>query len=986
MAALAALIIAAPLAAAVFVPPLLDWNRYRGTIASVAAEKLGRSVDIAGPVSMALWPAPELTADQVDVGGDDHGGEGFHVAALRLRVGLWPLLGGRVEARDLVLRGLDLRLPWPLPQSVLASRPPHWLTAFAARIEGGTMHLGELTVGAIDATVTQAEDGMLEAGGTASFSAEKWRFSGRLGMPGGDGSATLEFALDGVDKLAGTGANFSGAVAGDGSLAGQVMARGTDLALLTGAPSLPFHAQGRLTVGDGLAAMDEATFDLAGTPASGALALRWTPIARLDVALSATRLDLDPWLTALLPASGHSPVRAALPIGLDLAVEAARLGGGTVQRLRARADMDGATVGLSDVSANLPGEAQLQLDGKVETAAGMAPRFIGTMRLEAPALRTTLRWLNDAGIAKLPLPPGNVLRTATLAAKLRAEPGSFALEGLTGRLDGAAVAGNLRLIGGVHPGFAVDVATDHLALDPWLTGEAVAAATEAPARWLGHGGLATLVGGETAQVAVRAERATLRGLPIEGLVLDASATPDGRLTIRDLDGTASGLRLSAAGTIGGDGRVTAAKFSLNGPSAKALAALAPAGFATPALWQGPFALEIEGSGPPAALALGLALDLGDGRFEAQPVIDLNNGTWHAPATLRHPSAARLLSLLGLLTPPATIGASDWLGDGSLSLLGQFSGAPGTDAWGHLGADSFEVTAGILRARGQLALDGRRVTGTVDADLLPVPMLDATSQAPLPIAGLRDWSGTVQVQAAQVVAGPSDLLDQTTFGVSLTRGALTLNGLTGHTGDGLLSGSASLNFGAGPPTLSVALSLHDVAIHSATDDAPVGLLSGRLDGSADLTASGYSPAALVATVAGNVHASARDGALAGFDLFDAARAIGMADTHSSAETEQALRQALQKGTTSFERLDISGHAAGGVLQITDGRLQGPAGSAQAQGTVGLGDGTMDLQLTLTPSVQGSPTVGLRLDGSLTAPAHQPELAAASRWLAERSATR
>jgi hypothetical protein len=34
------------------------------------------------------------------------------------------------------------------------------------------------------------------------------------------------------------------------------------------------------------------------------------------------------------------------------------------------------------------------------------------------------------------------------------------------------------------------------------------------------------------------------------------------------------------------------------------------------------------------------------------------------------------------------------------------------------------------------------------------------------------------------------------------------------------------------------------------------------------------------------------------------------------------------------------------------------------------------------VQGSPIVGLRLDGLLTAPSRQIELAAASRWLAER----
>ncbi len=44
LAALAALIVAATLMAAVLMPPLFDWNRYRDTIASVAGHRLGRSL------------------------------------------------------------------------------------------------------------------------------------------------------------------------------------------------------------------------------------------------------------------------------------------------------------------------------------------------------------------------------------------------------------------------------------------------------------------------------------------------------------------------------------------------------------------------------------------------------------------------------------------------------------------------------------------------------------------------------------------------------------------------------------------------------------------------------------------------------------------------------------------------------------------------------------------------------------------------------
>jgi hypothetical protein len=968
-AVLAALFVAA--AIAVLNPQWFAWNRYRGAIASVAANRLGRSVSIAGPVTLALWPAPELTAEQVDVGGDGHGGNGFHVASLRLRVALGSLLAGRVEASELALRGLDLRLPWPLPQAVLASRPPHWLGAFAANVEGGTLHLGELTVAKIDATITQGEDGMLAAAGTAHLNAQVGHFTVRLGAPGGDGTAALDVSLDGLDKLDGSGASFSGSVAADGSLDGHVVAHGADLALLIGAPSLTFRANGRLTIGDGLAALDEATFDLAGAPASGALALRWLPVARLDAAVSATRLDLDPWLAALFPPKQRGVVQAPLPIGVDLSVEAARLGGGTVQHLRARADVEGGTVRLTGVAAVLPGEAKLELDGVVEAGADQAPLLTGAMRLDAPALRTTLRWLTESGLAKLPEPPAAVLGNAAFTAKLRADPDSFALDGLTGRVDGAAVAGSVRLDGGLHPGFKVDVATDMLALDPWLP---PASLRLAPIR------------GETAQVAVRAEHATLRGLPIDGLMLDAAAAADGRLTLHQLEGTTRGLRLSAAGTLGADGRLADAKLTLSGPSAQPLADLAPAGFATPALWQQPMALAVQGGGPPSALALGIALDLGDARLEAQPVIDLTNGTWRASASLRHPGAERLLRLLGVLVPSDAVFARDWPGEGSLSLTGQFSHAPGSDLWGKLAADNFELTAGLLRAGGQLALDGRQVNGSIVADVLPLPFPDATSQTPLPLSILHGWRGTVHVQAEQIAAGPIGLLDHTTMTVNLAGNVLSVDNLVGQADGGTLSGSAALNIADSPPVLTASGTLRDAIIQGAATEATVGLLSGHLDATATLAAHGYSPAALLATLSGTLHATAHDGALAGFDLFGAGRAIGAADGQVPTVTEQALRTALEGGTTSFDTLDLTGEAAHGLLSLTDARLQATAGRAVAQGSIGLTDGTMDVQVALTPSVPGAPGVGLRLDGLLTAPAHQPELAAASRWLAERPATR
>ncbi len=54
LAAVATVILAAPLVTALLMPQLFTWNRYRDTIAGIASERLGRPVTIAAPVSLAV--------------------------------------------------------------------------------------------------------------------------------------------------------------------------------------------------------------------------------------------------------------------------------------------------------------------------------------------------------------------------------------------------------------------------------------------------------------------------------------------------------------------------------------------------------------------------------------------------------------------------------------------------------------------------------------------------------------------------------------------------------------------------------------------------------------------------------------------------------------------------------------------------------------------------------------------------------------------
>ncbi len=971
LAALAAVLVL--LVAGVWlVPGLLDWNRYRDTITAIASARMGRTVHIGGGITLHLLPQPILTAADVTVD-DDGDGITMRARALRLRVALGALLSGTVDARELTLQGADLRLPWPPPAVALARPPPAWISGLRAQVEDGRLQMGGMAFTGIDATLsTDLETGTLSAAGVGHSGAQSWQFTARLARVAHDGAAGLDLSLDGQGKLQDTGGTFSGQIGANGTITGRVAGRGPDLSQLMPAPALPWRGDGRLSAAAGLAVADELALEIGGAPARGAVALRVLPEVRLDLAIAAGRLDLDAWLPALLrrdPAVQPS-LSTVLPTGIDLSAEAATWAGGTLRQVRAAIDLTPADVALREVSAILPGNATVALSGQM---SGAVRQFAGSARLAAPDLRTTLRWMQavlpglaPASITTWPTP---VLRTAELSATIVAGGGAVDLTDLRGVIDGTRISGTASVRGGVRPRVNGALVLDRLAVDDWITGDA------RPTTWSGLESDLARLRTMDADLKLQVAHASWGSVPLGASVLEVQ-TEASRVVVRRLESQPLGMTLAVSGQVGNGSRVTDGRVELSATDLGVLRAvpglvprLVPTALAP--LLRGQGTITVQMAGPPDALATRLSLDASDLRIEAQPLLNLVAGRAAGAVTVHHPGAPRLLETLGLS------GAAAWLGDGSFSLVGQMAVVPG-----RLELEGATLAAGSARATGRVALESGRLTGQIAAETLPLPLVYVRSPDPLPVSWLRGWQAALRLEAAQVLVGQIPVLQTAATDVSLEDGRLQLARLTGRLAGGTVTGDASFDSSAEPPRLTLRGQASQLAVPSAVMDTPLDLLAGQLDVTLDLSATGHSPAALLATLAGTGTLRARDALVQGFDLAAAGAALMLP---TPAEVLAAARTALLAGTTPITQGDTRLSMERGVLTLA-GTLASEAGQGTLAGSVDLRGGGQDLRLALTPALAGSPAgspvLGLRVTGPFDRAVRTPELAGLARWLADR----
>jgi uncharacterized protein involved in outer membrane biogenesis len=948
------LLVALPLllaAALWFGPRLTDWNTHRDRLAILAAGRLGQPVMLTGPVKLALLPQPMLEAGGVTIGGPDSG-LSIQARALRLRLDLGALLRLQLEPREVVLVGAEIRLPWP-PTSGQSFRPPPWLTELRGRIEDSRIAIGAVALEQVTAEL---------AAGSATDALRidgrfRWRnldatFRTTLGRPGWDDAAPLDLTV----SAANASLSASGTLLPQGGFDGTIQGGGNDLAALMPGPGGAFRLRGGLSATADLLTASELTLDLGGSPARGAATLRLSPAPRLDLALVTGRVALDPWVAALRNASA-----TALPFGVDLSAEAATLRGITLRRLRAAAFVEGDRLTLSDVSAMLPGDTEIDMSGVTTGRLREAgSKLEAAIRFRGSALRATLLALG----LRLDATDPTLLRQGEGRLRLVLEDSQAAMPEFNATIDGARVSGAGVLRFGARPALGLGLTFDRLDLDGWL-----------PQR-LNLLSLATQNPGWDANLRLAAERATWRDLSMERLSVDASLEA-GRLTARRVAARLAGAEVALSGMLASGAapnvppRLTDMAVEVTAPVARPLLSFLPGTWdeAAPIAGQA-LALRLTANGALNALALRGGLDLGEARLEANGTLDLLAPRYAGSLTLRHPGAQRLLAEALGAPPPL------WLGEGSLSLIAAGAATP---AGGQL--DSFDLVAGEMRLGGQagLALAAAvrpRLTGRLQAERLPLPA-PAGGEEPLVLWPLGVVDAEVALAAARLLPPWLPPLEQFSATLRLNGGILQLDQVKALLRGGRLEGEATVDSSVSPPVLTVQARLEGVGLDGPLTGLPLDLAAGQLNAQASLRSSGHSLAALVARLDGSARLGVLGGVLTGADL----HGVLQAATRSDPAAEASLRQALAGGATAFDRLEASLRLRAGRAMIEGAALTvGEQAVATAQGEADLAHGGLDLSLRLAPPE--GPALGLRLTGPVQQPRRLPDIADWLRWRAEQ----
>ncbi|MGI9425240.1 MAG: AsmA family protein [Hyphomicrobiaceae bacterium] len=454
------------------VPPLVDWNQYRGVFEEEVSRLLGREVRVGGRVNLRILPVPYVGFEKVSVA-DAPGIPGAFLRAERftMLLSVPPLLRGVLEARKLEIDQPVVRLrfdeqgggnwqSFEIRQHNLAF-VPNDISLQSAQITEGRLtietHLGDEIANIADI------NGEFIAGGLNG----PFKFTGAAALANQVHEVRLATAKsnnDGLQFKASATAQKSGA---KHSIDGQLTALSTSPVvsgqLVTRAP-IPlkspattgnrpkFDVRAGIQLTPQMARLSDmiVSFDTGGRPQqlTGELQATWDSGLRLKGALSSKWLDLDAITNG---ATQRHPLRAfdllsggSLDLGaggaaqLDFSLDQISLGGEVASNLALRLVQRDADLRIDRLSVSLPGRTRLRADGTLRSAESTT-QGEGHVLLRGASLAKFLKWANADKIAI----EGRGAGAFEFTGRVTVQPTAVTISKADARFSGGTLQGDL---------------------------------------------------------------------------------------------------------------------------------------------------------------------------------------------------------------------------------------------------------------------------------------------------------------------------------------------------------------------------------------------------------------------------------------------------------------------------------------------------------------------------------------------------------------
>jgi uncharacterized protein involved in outer membrane biogenesis len=579
-------------AAAVFLPSLIDLRALVQPVLQSVKEQTGREVRI-GSIGLSLLP-PTATVGDLTVANIPGAAnpDMVRIKAVDVRVALLALFSGRVEVTSIAIVDpviaietlKDGRSSLDFPKSQSSGKQADVRLEQVA-VKNGLVILrdaagGERRVEAVNATASaESLSGPFRVKGSAKAAGVPVALdvaTGRMepGKPG-----TLNIALDGAGARAqfqGTvtspvdpGPNAQSAISGKfalnaanlASFADQVNAGGGALPPLA---AQAFSMEGSVKGTSSQISVPDIVVTLGDMRGQGAFALGTGQRTTVQLALNLGRIDLDKLLAqasvpppaatvkAPPPPVSAAPAGPAIPpnfvAAIDIGIEAIAYRGQAMQQARLTLEVVNGVATVKRLGARLPAGSNVLVANLPLPLGGQAPAIPdGRVEAHSDNLRGLLEWL---GIELSSVPAGRVGRF-DLKASVRSDGKTVQIANLDATLDSSRLTGGLAMAWRGRPGLGVRANLDRINLDAYLPpagAKAKPAAAPAAAAKAAGNPLQTL---ETFDLDLVAEIGTLtyRETPIQGVKL-AMELVNGKLTVkdlsaRDLAGAQADLKLTA---------------------------------------------------------------------------------------------------------------------------------------------------------------------------------------------------------------------------------------------------------------------------------------------------------------------------------------------------------------------------------------------------------------------------------------------------------